>query len=519
MSETTKTRTGSTRVPSLVAVWLLACLLLSSGLVAVPASPATGAAHATAHRWAGYPIPSTGRAAGGWIGGYRVGHAKVFVITPGRRPNRAGFRAAKPTRDLNGRRGPSRSRTARAAWILSKYGGYRDDTQAAAVDAAVTHLLTGGRWELGGRRGARRVRASGDPATVRRYVRLMLRQSRASAGRYRAVVTTGSADVGGVTSVTVRVTDGRGGPVTGLPVSVTSPDGGTSTPAAGPVTAVTGDDGRAVVRLAAPLAGWRTVTARVGQVPEHRLVVRGPRRKGQAAAAEGGVRRTIVASAAAAVRGAQSVELTPLPGSLVLGGQASVVAAVRGDGSPRDARAELHGPFASASSATCSGAPVATSGATLPGDGTHTLPPVTPSAGGYYAWHVDVDGTPTSMPAAACGAVVKVRGQATVSVSAPVSAGRFDVVSARVSVADLPFGGPVDVTTSIFGPYATAGDACTGNHRDVTQRRPGNGSFTSLSFQLDEPGWYAWRSSLPEGDLWLGVTSACGTTGTLTQVQ
>ncbi len=337
MSETTpRTRSAGFVRPltGCLLAWLLAVsTLTASTLAAVPPSAASVAAPAKAHRWAGYRIPPTGKAAGGWIGGYRVRSTPAFVITPGRRPNRAGFRAARPSRNLHGKKGPSKRRTARAAWILSKYGGYRDATQAAAVDAAVLHLLAGRKWEVGNRRGARRIRASGDPATVKRFVRVMLRQSRASAGRYRAVVTPTTADVGGVTSVTVRVTDGRGGPVAGLPVRVTSPDGGASVPAAGPVKAVTADDGRAVVRLAAPVAGWRTVTARVGKVPEHRLHVRKPRRKAQAAVAEGGVRRTIVASAQAAVRGPQTVVAgSRSPGQLVLGGSARSSPPCSGDG-------------------------------------------------------------------------------------------------------------------------------------------------------------------------------------------
>ena len=42
----------------------------------------------------------------------------------------------------------SRRATARAEWVLSKYGGYKDARQAAAVDAVVYHLLVGGRWRI-----------------------------------------------------------------------------------------------------------------------------------------------------------------------------------------------------------------------------------------------------------------------------------------------------------------------------------------------------------------------------------
>lgn len=496
---------------------LVAGLLAAASLVAAPVGSAVTAGD-RAERWAGYRIPATGHAAGGWIGGYRVGRTPVFVITPDRRPNRAGFRRAAPTNDLAGRRGPSRRETQRAAWILSKYGGYRDARQAAAVDAAVLHLLGDRGWRVGGARGAARVGASGDPATVRRYVRLMLNGSRASAGRHRIAVVPSTADVGGVTSVTVRVTDGHGGPVPGLPVTVTSPDGGASEPAAGPVEAVTGDDGRAVVRLAAPVAGWRTVVARVGQVPEHRLRVRGAHRRGQAAVAEGGVRRVVVASARVAVRGPQSLALAAKRSPVTSGEPVAVVSTVHGDGAPRRATATLFGPFASDSAAACTGPSVGAVAATVADDGTYDLPSVVPTAGGYYKWRVDVDGTAASTPTTACGAVVRVRGLTSLAVVAPSGAVTHDAVDAQVTLTGLPFGGPVEVTVRLYGPFAIGGVTCAGSHQLVRQTRPGNGTFRSLSFSVPEAGWYAWRASVPDGDLWQGSESACGALQTVTQV-
>jgi hypothetical protein len=508
MSQTTTT----TARAALASV--LAFLLAAATLVAV-SMPSAAGADDRAERWAGYRIPQTGRAAGGWIGGYRIGRTPVFVITPERRPNRAGFRAVNPTTDLQGRRGPTRRETQRAAWILSKYGGYKDAEQAAAVDAAVLHLLGDRAWRLGGSRGAARVRATGDPATVRRFVRLMLRASRASAGRYGATVMASTADVGGVTSVTVRVIDGHGGPVAGLPVTVTSPDGGASQPAAGPVDAVTGDDGRAVVRLAAPLAGWRTVVAHVRQVPEHRLRVRGADRSGQAAAAEGGVRRTVVASARVAVRGPQTLSLAPVPTSLSVGAQARVAATVSGDGSARGATGGLFGPFATDSGATCTGLPAGAVSMVLPGDGTHTLPAVTPSAGGYYAWQVEVDGTATSIPIAKCGAVVKVRARPTVSVAAPSTAPAGSTVQVPVSISGMPFSMRVDLTLKLYGP----GDStCSSPIEQYPMSRLGNGQVVSGSVLLENPGLHYWKVEAAPGDLWVGAESVCGAPGSTTQV-
>ncbi len=475
-----------------------------------PPTVGTGDGDDAPRRWAGYPIRATGDADGGWIGGYRVGATELYVITPTRDPNRSGFGPAREVDDAAGRAGPAD--TERAAWILSKYGGYRDATQAAAVDASVYHLLLGGRWRVGSARGARRIRQSGDAASVERFARIMLRQSRTSSGAYTARLATSGADVGGTMAVTLSVTDGHGRPAPGLPVTL-------AMSGAEPLSSVTGDDGRAVVRFAAAARGWQDVTATVRNVPDHVLHVFPAERQGQAAAAEGGSRRTIVVSSRSPGRGSQTLGLAADPGQLVLGSTTRVVADIGGGDTARSASAALHGPFASAASATCTSPSVGSVSGPVAGDGAYPLPPLTPSHGGWFVWHVAVDGTATSTPVSACGATVRVRGRAALTVAAPPAATRFDVVAAQVTVSGLPFGGPVDVTTSLFGPYANASQACTGNHRDTVQRRPGNGTFTSQSFQVDEPGWYAWRSSLPEGDLWLGATSTCGAVGTVTQVE
>ena len=78
----------------------LAALVLSAGCLAVvaPAAAPGAAAGDPPHRWAGYRIAATGDAAGGWIGGYRVGGTALYLTTPTRRPNRAGFELARPDR-------------------------------------------------------------------------------------------------------------------------------------------------------------------------------------------------------------------------------------------------------------------------------------------------------------------------------------------------------------------------------------------------------------------------------------
>ena len=299
--------------------------------------------------------------------------------------------------DLRDSRGASRAETARAAWILSKYGGYRDATQAAAVDAAVTHLLAGKRWRISARLGSRRIRQAPESAAVRRFARIMLAGSRRSAGAYQAVLQAAGADVGGTLEVAVAVTDGHGRPAPGLPVVLGA--GG-----AAPVDAVTGDDGRAVARFTVGQRGWQDVSATVQQVPEHRLLLRPPVRRRQSTAAEAGVKRTLVVGGQAPIRGPQTLALARLTCDVTVGSPTRVSPPSLVTAPRARPTGTLHGPFAVRGRRAVLRRDGGQRDATVAADGDHALPPVAPRAGGYYAWRVAVDGTATSLPVSACGA-------------------------------------------------------------------------------------------------------------------
>jgi hypothetical protein len=492
-------------------------VLAAGCLVGTAPGPAAGdaaRAPSTPHRWSGYAIRATGDADGGWIGGYRVGRTSLYVTTPTRSPNRAGYRTPREVADAAGRQA-SRSETERAAWILSKYGGYRDATQAAAVDASVYHLLVGGRWHIRSSRGARRIRQAGDPASVARFARIMLRQSRGSAGAYTAQLAASGADVGGTVAVTLSVLDGHGRPAAGLPVTLAMTGGAA-------LTSVTGDDGRAVGTFAAAARGWQDVTATVHQVPEHRLHVWPPARKGQAAAAEGGARRTIVVSTQAPVRGPQTLALAADPGQLVVGSPARVVASVSGGGTARAAGATLHGPYPTATAASCAGASVGSVSRSVTGDGSYALPALTPAGGGYFVWRVAVEGTATDLPVAACGATVKVRSRASASVAGDASFAPLGELGATASISGLPYADQVSTTATLAGPYASAqaaaADSCATPAGEATRVRSGNGAV-HFTVAVTDPGVYAWQVQVSPGDLWLGSRSVCAASGTVVSVQ
>lgn len=496
------------------AALLVALLVGVAPLVLALAGPAT--AGSAPQRWAGYVIPSDGHAAdGGWIGGYVVGGRPAFVTTPGKALHRRGYRSVRVVGDLGGRRGPTRGQTARAAWILSKYGGYRDATQAAAVDVSVYDLVAGGRWRTTGARGARRIREAPQSSTVRRFARIMLDQSRRHAGAYQARVTATNADAGGTVSATVKVTDGHHRPAPGLPVRIVA--SGTRT-----IDAVTGDNGKAVARFAEVSAGWKTVTATVRNAPEHRLHLRAAVRRSQATVAEGGVRRTLVARTRAAVRGPQTLALAARPATIVTASPARVTATVTGDGTSRQATGTLYGPFDSTSAARCTGHAVGSGRTTVKGDGAYTLPPVTPADPGYYVWKVAVDGTPTALPVTGCGAVTTVKAVPQVSVTAlqpEMSAGNAPV---RVSLSGLPRYPALTATLNVRGPYASqaamnaAGCSATPT-TSVDQKMNGDATVT-LNPYVDAVGWYSLQATVPPDDLRQGGQSTCLALGTVLHV-
>jgi hypothetical protein len=219
------------------------------------------------------------------------------------------------------------------------------------------------------------------------------------------------------------------------------------------------------------------------------------------------------------------MSLQATPETLVVGGQAAVTAAIDGDDSPRAATAALHGPFPSASAAVCSGSPVGTTTTTVTGDGSYRLAALAPSAGGYYAWRVTVNGTATSLPATACGAVTKVRARTTTTILSPTSAPVEAHVQVQVTLSGLPFQDSVQGTVTLFGPYASPADAQSngcgmsiGGPEPFTHAQ-GNGTFLSPTIQVPAAGpYYAWRVLINPGDLWLGSSSSCAAPGTMIRV-
>lgn len=363
--------------------------------------------------WSGYRIDHTGRASGGWIGARRLGRKGpvIYRIDPAVSARFTTYQAGRWVHRLRGK-GPNRfaagrRATARAAWIVSKYGTYRYDIQSAAVDAALLHLLARHRWTIGGDLGARRIRQSGEPAQVRSFARIMLDDSKRRAGPYTVRVRQKDvAVIGDPVRLSIRVVVARNGrPLPFVPVRVRTPDG---TRNAG----MTGKNGRVGLTYEKPDAGATTIGVTVARAPETRLRVLTPRRKSAS--------RAVIAGKKGLVKGHGVIYVKARPRVVVTTNDRRIPKGARSKGRfrlansaeawPRRATVTLHGPFAHPEYARC-GIRTTRNGQTrVTAAGSYSLPRFTLNKVGYYVWRVRVPGNRVNLPAGDCGGKFRVVG-------------------------------------------------------------------------------------------------------------
>lgn len=380
----------------------LACV--TALLVASPA-PAERDAPRTLVDWSGFRIDATGKAAGGFIGARRWSERGpiLYPIDPAAKAGPTAYQKGRWVARVRGSGAKSaadRRHTARAAWILAKYGKFRYDVQSAAVDAAVLHLLAGGRWKITGDLGLRRIRQSGEAQEVRHFARVMLDDSARLSGPYVVQVRQArSVVVGDPVDLGIRVVAARNGrPLPYVPVRVSSPDGSTN---AGTT------DKRGWVRLtyAHPSAGATPIRVAVRKVPEARLRVLAPETRSRS--------RVVVAGRKGVLEGAGAVYVKARP-QVVVGQRvkrvragAPTVGAFRlrrsAEEWPRPAVVTLHGPFARAGNAACGDRVARKERVRVTGAGRYDLPRFRLREDGYYLWRVHVPGNAVNLPATDCG--------------------------------------------------------------------------------------------------------------------
>jgi len=406
-------RAVRTAGPAFVGLVTVAVLVASTGASSgrtTPVADESGAAPRPTLQWSGYPIADTGNAAGGWIGARRWGHngPVLYRVDPAASGRNTAYQPGRWVNQLQGkapRSSADRRTTARAAWILSKYGRIRIASQSAAVDAALLHLLAGNRWSLSGDLGKRRIRQSEDSATVGGLARLMLDDSRRRSGPYRIQVRQrGTAVIGDPVRLAIRVVVARNGrPLPFVPVRIQTPDG-----------VLPGDltrqDGRIGLTYPLPSAGVTPIRVRVAKVPETRLRLLNPRRPLASRAAIGGKKRLLGTQGLIYVKARPRVVVTTGDKRIAAGskskGRFRVVASA--EAWPRRATVTLHGPFVHSDQARCGTRTTRSGNTRVTGAGSYVMPRFTLRKEGYYIWRVQVPGNRVNLPASDCGGQFRV---------------------------------------------------------------------------------------------------------------
>ncbi len=483
-------------------------------LVSVLCLVTSGESASAAPRGAGYAIASHGTAAGGWIGARTLDGRFVYLVEPGAKNSKTGYRATHVTADLAGNSHSSRRQAERAAYVLSVYGTRKNDIQAAAVDATVLHLLAGGKWRISKAGGAKRVRQAGQSRYVRSYARTMLKISDRYAGPVTRRLSATRTTLGGTSHVVFTIRSVRSGAgMAGLPVTFRYAG-------AAPFTSYTDASGRASAYFKATTASG-VVGATVGQVPEWRLHVRDPKKPKASSVAVAGAKVSLSSSVRLVATGAQSVTVSNTSSVRSTGQALTGRYAIVGGAGSRSVTRTLRGPF-STSSTSCTGPTAYTSATTTANGGSWALPSFAPGKSGYYRWTVAAGGNDFSIAANGCGAPVRVR--------KPASLGQFrlagdtnDVkldkkfqIGARVAGFDRTEAHTL--TARLYGPFnLKANVACLSSRqvtsKTVTKSVGTNGDITMPATVIGAKanvGWYAWQTTLNTGDLIIGDVSTCG---------
>ncbi len=395
----------STRPLALIAA---ACLLVVATSAGAPAeqSPAK-----SDRPWMGFRIDTSDRATGSWLGAWKLGRSPgrvVYRIDPLADPRADGFGPLRRVATVPGR-GPQRAAgaraTARAAWILSKFGTYPYEIQSAAVDLAVLHLLAGRAQALHGRAASARLRETGEAQRIKAFAAVMLRDSQRMSGPYRLVVRQlGETALGEPVQLGAQIVVARSGrPLMSVPVSVrvaNSP----WLPAG-----ETDESGRVAFDYVGGVAGPHRVVARVARVPEHRLLLMQPRRRGASRIAVAGRKHVLASPTTAIVKARPAARVTSASitaGNRTLG---SIRVSDAYGSSPTSATVVLRGPFGTPGQASCDRKALRVRHVEVTGNGRYPVPRLEVRQAGVYIWQVVSPGDAFNLDAAACDGGFRVR--------------------------------------------------------------------------------------------------------------
>ncbi|KQY61425.1 hypothetical protein ASD30_25535 [Nocardioides sp. Root140] len=397
---------------------------------------------------------------------------------------------------------------------MSKFGRYRDRTQAAAVQVALHHLLVGRSWRVGGASTRRRLARTGHSAAIRYLALTMVKQSARYAGPYRLAVSTSTPTVGASARVRVQIRSRAGKPIKKLPVAISYAGSSTS-------RRITDATGTAVATFARPGAGEHDVTVAVAKVPATILRLRKPARGSRVALAGG--KTVMTRNRTAVVRALPHVAIksdkTVFDPGAPLRGRFTVTKSL-GTFS-RSAEVTLHGPFTNWSQASCATRPRARVIRPVVGNTWKYLAAATPPRG-LYVWKVRLSGDRLNAPVTACGGATSVRGTPIAVVKALRSRYRVGARPAADLVTRKLYHYNEVATVRLYGPFAARDRVACGVRKEVHAiqvRVTANGTVRSPGVRVTARGWYGWRATLPGDARHLSVRTACAAPSSIFEVR
>ena len=462
----------------------------------------------------GFHVPGDGTASGAWMGSRTLGGRPVYLIDPARRLVGTRYAAARPVKVIGG----SRRATARAAWILSRYGNQQGADRryyAAATDVAVDALLVGGKYALTGSVTRRHLRQTGHAETLRSWASYFLTVSRKYAGPYRVRITRTGATVGGPVTVRARITAARtGAAIPQRPVTI-SYDGHQ------PRRLGTDDDGRVEARFTSTRPGDIPVTLRIRDLPASTVFVRAPANRKASRAAVAGIRTVETRRFTVPVRGTPAIVVRSpdtMPGPGTTSGSFTLDGV--GGSAPNTATATLYGPFDSMSQAVCVGSVARTSaGVSVGGNGSYPLPRVRVPRYGIYLWKVSTAANRLNHEAERCGGKVRARSRPRLTARAPtsrVAVGRL--VRATIRPTGLPDGYQRDGRARLVGPFVDRDRVTCWAGRTFATRRftaEANVAHRTRTVRVTKRGYYAWIATAPASYFSLAASSVCEARGSV----
>jgi hypothetical protein len=483
--------------------------------VTLAGSPPATAAYPVSRT--GFHIPADGTASGSWLGSRTLGSRPVYLIDPGRRLVPTRYAAAKPVKVLTSRRA-----TARAAWILSRYGNQHGADRryyAAATDIALDALLVGGKYGLTGTVTRRHLRQSGRADTLRSWVRYFLSVSKKYAGPYRVVISRTGATVGGPVTVRARITAAAtGAPIPHRPVRI-SYDGRQ------PVRLGTDSNGVVETRFTSTRPGDIPVTVRILRLPAPTMFVRVPATKRASRAAVAGIRVAETRRFTVPVRGTPAIVVSP-PATMVGPGLTRGSFTLDGVGgtAANTATATLYGPFDSTSPAVCVDLVArASASVTVRGNGTYPLPHLRVPRYGIYVWKVRTAANRLNHEAERCGGKVRALSRPRLVVRAPdttVAAGTR--VRAGVRASGFPDGYKRAGKVRLVGPFLHRDRVSCSASRTLASRwytAEANVAHWTPRITVSHRGYYAWIASAPSSYFSLPTSSTCEARGSVIVVR